>query len=201
MIKLNNYFGATFPFLVVISLIIILIAGGCAEETQPSVPAQQSEEEWIADGVINTGEYDGSDSYGSLTIYWRSDEQYVYIGMTAETTGWVSMGIQPGSKMKDADTIFGFVKDGKAEVYDMYSTGDFGPHLPDMELGGTEDVLVYEGKEEDGFTTIECKRLLDTGDEYDIAVLKGVNKIIWAYGPGDDLTAMHAARGYGEINL
>ena len=97
--------------------------------------------------------------------------------------------------------IFGFVKDGKVEVYDLYSTGNFGPHSLDTELGGTDDILNYNGKEEGGFTTIEFKRSLGTGDQYDIPIQKGVNKIIWAYGSNDSLMVKHSTRGYGEINL
>ena len=97
--------------------------------------------------------------------------------------------------------IFGFVKDGRVEVQDQYSTGNFGPHPADTELGGTDDILEFGGKEEGGFTTIEFKRLLTTGDKYDISIQKGASKIIWAYGSSDSLTAKHSTRGYGEINL
>jgi len=164
-------------------------------------PTPPSEEEWSPDGIIKVREYFESNNYGEYTIHWRSDEQYIYVGMTARTSGWVAMAFQPGSKMKDADMIFGFVKDGQAEVQDLYSTGAFGPHPPDTELGGTDDILVFGGKEEGGFTTIEFKRLLNTGDEFDISISKGVNKIIWAYGSNDSLSMKHSTRGYGEINL
>ena len=205
MIKQKSYFRVTSLVFTVLSLLAILISSGCAEETQsPSrtpMPTPQLEEEWSSDGVIKVREYYGSSNYGDYTIHWRSDEQYVYIGMTVKTTGWIAMAVQPGSRMKDADMIFGFVKNGKVEVYDLYSTGNFGPHPPDTELGGTDDILVYGGKEEGGFTTIEFKRLLNTGDKYDISISKGVNKIIWAYGSNDSLTVKHSTRGYGEINL
>ena len=111
------------------------------------------------------------------------------------------MAVQPGSQMKDADMVFGFVKDGETTVYDLFSTGSFGPHPPDTELGGTHDILEYGGKEEGGFTTIEFKRALDTGDEYDNPLFPGMNKIIWSYGSSDSLAIKHSTRGYGEINL
>ena len=178
---------------------------GCTEETpsppQTPMPTPLLTEEWSADGIIKVREYHGSNNYGDYTIHWRSDEQYIYVGMTAKTDGWVAMALQPGSRMKDADMVFGFVKDGSVEVQDLYSTGDFGPHPPDSELGGTDDILTFGGREEGGFTTIEFKRLLTTTDKYDISIQKGVNKIIWAYGSSDSLTAKHSTRGYGEINL
>ena len=157
--------------------------------------------EWSADGIITPGEYSGTNIYGNYEIHWSSDEQYIYIGMRAKTDGWVSLGIQPGSRMKDADMIFGFVKDSETTVYDLFSTGDFGPHPPDTDLGGTDDVIESGAREEGGYTTIEFKRLLNTGDEYDNPLQSGVNKIIWAYGSADELSLQHTARGYGEIDL
>lgn len=103
--------------------------------------------------------------------------------------------------MKNADMIFGFVREGETKIYDLFSTGDFGPHPPDIELGGTNNVDVFAGTEDPEYTTIEIKRDLDTGDEFDIALSSGLNSIIWAYGREDGLSAGHSARGYGELDL
>lgn len=155
--------------------------------------------EWSPDGVIKEGEYSGFNKYGDYTIYWRSDKQFVYIGIIAKTTGWIAMALQPGLRMKDSDMIIGLVKDGKAEIFDSYSTDDFGRHPADVDLGGTNDILTFGGEEEGGFTSIEFKRLLVTSDKYDIPINKGPNKIIWSYGVSDDITLKHSTRGYGEI--
>jgi hypothetical protein len=121
--------------------------------------------------------------------------------MKAKTNGWLAVGTQPGTTMKDADMVLGFVSDGKATVYDLYCTGDYGPHPPDTELGGTNDILEFGGKEVAGYTTIEFKRLLDTGDKYDRPFSKGTNKIIWSYGLDDQSMIKHVSRGLGEIDL
>jgi hypothetical protein len=113
----------------------------------------------------------------------------------------VAVGIQPGVMMNKADIILGDVSDDKVAVYDQYSTGNFGPHQSDEQLGGTNDILESGGKEADGYTTIEFKRALDTGDKYDHPLVTGVNKIIWAYGSDDQVTVRHFNRGYGEIDL
>jgi hypothetical protein len=165
----------------------------------PELPAPTIK--WSADGVIATGEYTGVKSYGDYEINWTDDEKYVYVGLKVKTTGWVALGIQPGSTMKDADIVLGFVKDGKTTVFDQFSTGSYGPHSLDTALGGNSDILEYGGKEDGGYTTIEFKRLLDTGDKYDQPLLKGVNQIIWAYGSDDTLELKHIIRGYGEIDL
>ena len=121
--------------------------------------------------------------------------------MKAETTGFVALGIQPGNAMKDADIIFGYVEDGNAVVVDLFSTGAFGPHSEDTELGGVNNVTEFAGTENDGITVIEFKRALNTADEYDIPLKKGINKIIWSYGSSDSMDRKHSNRGYGEINL
>ena len=174
---------------------------GLPKATTPSEAEKPPSEKWSADGTIDSKEYLGEMKYGNYEIHWVSDEHYAYIGIKAKTSGWVALGIQPGSRMKDADMIFGYVKDGTTTVSDQFSTGDYGPHSPDTELGGTNDILEFGGKEENGYTIIEFKRILNTGDEYDNQLSKGVNSIIWSYGPNDDLTLKHSNRGYGEIDL
>ena len=170
-------------------------------EPSPDTEAITPDEKWVADGLLFPGEYLGEMKYGDYEIRWISDNQYIYIGMRAKTTGFVAVGIQPGRRMKDADIVLGYVEAGEATVNDLFSQGDFGPHPPDTELGGTNNIAQSGGGEEDGFTTIEFKRLLVTGDEYDIPLSPGVNKIIWAYGRDDLSSQTHVARGYGEITL
>ena len=57
------------------------------------------------------------------------------------------------------------------------------------------------GNETDGFTTIEFKRALVTGDKYDNPLAAGTNKIIWSYGAGDRIARKHTTKDYGEIDL
>jgi hypothetical protein len=156
---------------------------------------------WAADGVVSSGEYTNVNTYGDYEINWRSDEKNIYIGLKVKTSGWVALGIQPGLMMKNADIVLGYVNDGKTNISDQYSTGNFGPHQPDTELGGNNDILDFGGQEVGGYTTIEFKRALDTGDQYDHPLLKGVNKIIWAYGSDDQSKIKHVSRGYGELDL
>lgn len=138
---------------------------------------------------------------GDYELFWVSDQQYIYVGMRAKTSGWVAMAVQPGSKMKGADMVFGYVEDGKVIILDLYSTGDFGPHPPDTDQGGTDDIIEYGGSETDSYTTIEFKRALATGDQYDHELSGGKNQIIWSFGSRDDLSLKHSSRGYGEIDL
>lgn len=156
---------------------------------------------WVADGVISAGEYQGANTYGDYSINWSNDNDYVYIGMKAKTAGWVAVGFGPETLMKNADIIIGFVKDGNSTIADTLSTGDFGPHPPDTQLGGTDDILASAGKFDNGYTTIEFKRKLNTGDKFDKPLSKGINKIIWAYSGEPVFTVKHTMHGPGEIEL
>lgn len=200
-----------FSLLITLSMLLMITNLSCKPAPPPTSPSPPPDTtlppsppaplKWAGDGIFSVAEYAGVKTFGDFEIRWANDEEYVYIGMKAKTTGWVAVGIQPGSMMKDADMVFGFVKDGKATVYDHFSTGAYGPHSPDTELGGKNDILEYAGKEDGGYTIIEFKRALSTGDSYDQPVSKGANRIIWAYGSDDELKLKHIIRGYGEIDL
>jgi hypothetical protein len=156
---------------------------------------------WLDDGIISADEYQQSKPYADYTISWSNDAEYVYIGMKAKTAGWVAVGFGAETLMKNADIIEGSVKDGNLTIADMFSTGEFGPHPPDIQSGGTDDILASAGKAENGYTTVEFKRKLDTGDKFDRPLVKGINKIIWAYANEPVLTIKHSSRGSGEIEL
>jgi len=203
---------------VVLSLIILLSWGlaGCQAPAQqpppvtppapvttppPAAAPAGGVVAWAADGVITPGEYKKNKSFGDFELSWTTDDQYVYMGIKAKTVGWVAVGFDPESMMQNADIVQGYMQNGKLSIADMYSTGQFGPHPPDTEQGGTNDILESGGKTENGYTTIEFKRKLDTGDKFDKPLHSGLNKIIWAYGSDPQFTLKHMARGSGEIDL
>jgi len=202
--------------MVVITTFAVMPLAYCAEkpsnqlsQTKLALTAQSEANlgasEWKADGAIAEHEYshDLVLAKGKLAVYWKNDSEHLYMALKGETTGWVAIGFKPTSRMKNADMVFGWVEDDKATVLDLYSTGSFGPHPPDEELGERNDLLEVGGKEEDGFTIIEFKRKMDTGDKYDKAFTPGGTiKFIWAMAGADSFTLKHnIAKGRGEIVL
>ena len=169
--------------------------------SQSEAGSNEAKVAWIADGVISPGEYARTNTYSDYQISWSNDGTYICIGMKAKTTGWVAVGFGPELMMKNADIVMGYVADGKAEVLDLFSTGEFGPHPPDTQLGGTVDIIESAAKVDNGYTTVEFKRKLDTGDKYDKPLVKGTNKIIWAFGSEPNATLKHMSRGLGEIDI
>lgn len=163
----------------------------------------------ILDGVIGSGEYEhkATAADGDLEIHWRIEGDTIRMAMRGRTTGWISIGLEPTTLMKDADMIIGWVDDsGGPHILDCFSQGNFGPHPPDTEIGGTDDILDFGGSESGGWTVIEFTRKLNTGDRFDKPIdPQGVLKLIWALGDDDDHTSQHAAgqakRGYLEIDM
>ncbi len=157
------------------------------------------------DGVVEEGEYPFAAEFkgGGFVLRWNVTGDAAAFAMEADTTGWVSVGFEPTVVMEDADMIFGWVDEtGKAFILDCYSTGMFGPHPPDTDLGGTEDVGAFGGTEKDGRTVIEFLRPLAVRDRYDRALpASGEADIIWAFGESDDFEEIHLAAGAGTINM
>ncbi len=121
--------------------------------------------------------------------------------MKAKTMGWVAVGFGATTFMNNANIIQGYFSDGKVVVADQFSTGNFGPHNDVTSLGGTYAILDSGGAQTNGTTIIEFKRKLDPGDKFHPALVKGINKIIWAYGGDNQYLIKHVSRGEGQITI
>jgi hypothetical protein len=138
-----------------------------------------------------------------MEISWKNDPEYLYLALNASTDGWLAIGFEPLEWMKNADIIIASVQSGKAVAQDEYCTGNYGPHIEDTMLGGTNDILEFAGRKEAGRTVFELKRKMDTGDKFDKAFLPGqAISIIWALSNNPDLGFKHnVAFGEGIITL
>lgn len=210
----------SFPVILLLSVLAVALLPACQPAPQAQIPpavtppavapsnppvapvvAPATAIKWVADGIISADEYQQSKTYGGFSLSWSNDAEYVYMGMKAKTAGWVAVGFGAETIMKNADIIEGFVKDGNLTIEDMFCAVEIGPHPPDIQSGGTDDILASAGKFDNGYTTVEFKRKLDTGDKFDRPLVKGINKIIWAYANEPVLTFKHSSRGSGEIEL
>jgi hypothetical protein len=193
-----------FSAFIVVTVIFTVFNVSCQAPSSAPTPApapSPTTGAWSADGVITDGEYSRQVMCCvDLGAYYDNDEQYIYMGLKGKTNGWVAVGVQPGSGMADADIIFCLVKDGETIIYDQFGSGAYN-HSLDTELGGTDDILEFGGKEEGEWTVIEFKRALDTGDEYDHPLIKGEDQVIWAFSPDEELTTHHLFAGYWKITI
>ena len=173
------------------------------ENTEP--PEDDSITGWIADGVIEEGEYENEiTGFKHLFyIYWTSDNETLFMGMKGKTTGWIAVGFNPTVGMGDADIVLGGTKgvNGETYIYDMYSIGTYGPHPPDTQLGGNFSLDEYGAHVENAFTTVEFSRKLDTGDKYDSILAKGESaKVLWSLSYSDAIELKHNA-GTGSVEI
>ncbi len=159
----------------------------------------------LVSGIFSTvqaKEYDHEVKNKKISFFWKVQGDIIAIKVTAETKGWVGIGFNPSKKMKDANFVLGYVKNGKVEIRD-----DFGKsktsHKPDSKLGGTSDVVLTGGTEKGGITTIEFTFPLKSGDKYDSEInANGDNIVLLAYGSGrDGFTARHKFRTALRVNL
>jgi hypothetical protein len=122
--------------------------------------------------------------------------------ISAETDGWVGVGFNPSKKMKDANYVIGYVKDGEVKIVDEFGTTATG-HKNDESLGGTTDVQDVSGTEEGGVTTIEFKMPIKSDDKNDGSLdINGDTVVLLAYGAGrDSLKSKHKYRTSMTINL
>ena len=191
----------------VFTLAAVTLLTGCgakvnpSQNTAPQSAVPQVAKAWNSDGVISDGEYTTKKMIGEIEVSTKVEGDSVLVGMKARTTGWMSLGIDPEDKMKGADIWMAFVKDGKAEVIDMYSTGPMGPHPADEKQGGKGDITMMSGTLQDGNTIIEFKRKLDTSDSKDKPLKIGENKVMWGVGDSNDPSMKHSRRGYGTLEL
>jgi hypothetical protein len=192
-------------------ILFCVIMSGCIQQSahSKSISEQKVTEPWKPDGIITKGEYSRNITMtevggtgASNELYWKNDAHYLYAGMRAKTPGWIALGFEPTEWMKDADIVLGYVHNGVATVQDQYSTGNYGPHVPDTDLGGTDDIEEFGGKADGGYTTIEFKRKMNTGDKFDKAFVPGqAVPIIWSLSDSSSIENKHKADGKGVMAL
>ncbi len=163
----------------------------------PPPPPPASDE---LDGIITDGEYTNSTSYdsGNFLLYWNVTDLNITIGIKALATGWVALGISPTTMMLGADFLMGGYAGATAYAEDHYATTTTA-HVLDTDLsGGTDDIMAFNSTESGGWTTLELKRALSTGDtnDKDISIGTPLN-IIWGISTSDDISAKHTKVGYG----
>ncbi|MCR4421438.1 MAG: hypothetical protein GYA61_03840 [Spirochaetales bacterium] len=157
-----------------------------------------SQNKIIVDGIINPNEYTNKYSFdnNNFIVYAEILKDIVYFGIESNASGWIAIGFDPTSAMKDADMILAVVLDKEVKAFDTYSTGIFGPHPDDTSINGTYDILSFAGKKDNNKIYFEFSRKTDTKDSKDKPILKGKEiKLLWAYSDSTDIKSKHKKRG------
>ena len=138
----------------------------------------------------------------TVKINWQIDGDNLIMELTAPTEGWISIGFNPSSKMKDANIIIGCVDgSGSPIMEDHFGTSPIS-HKSDSDLGGTGNITIISGKEMNKTTTLKFSIPLNSGDSYDTILVPGkTTVIIIAYGTSDNFSKKHSKRYKAEIVL
>lgn len=141
----------------------------------------------------------------NITFEYRvsQDSQELEGRLTAQTTGWVAVGFNPTSVMRNANIIIGYVSAGNPAIRDDWGNSNT-THVSDTSLGGTSNVTIISASETGGTTVLHFSIPLNSGDQYDRALAIGQSyPIILARGANgaDNYTGMHADAGTAQINL
>ena len=123
------------------------------------------------------------------------------VTVSAAYKGWVAVGFDPSSRMKDADFKIGYVKDGVAYARDDFGVSAIG-HKEDATIGGKNDLVSFSGTEKDGITTMTFVFPLASGDAKDTPLVSGkTHTVILGASRSDSFTGMHAKVGKVSITM
>lgn len=151
---------------------------------------------------VQSASYDHEMEGAGVTFSWKVDGDTLHAKMSAKTKGWVAVGFNPEEKMKGANYIIGYVKGDEVKLEDHFGNKTVN-HASDKKLGGTSDVTLVGGSEKGGTTTIEFTMPMDSGDQYDSAlVADGDTVVLLALGPPrDSFKARHKKQAIKTVNL
>lgn len=197
--------GKKFAGMATVLMISLFVLGcGDGKASSPAPEAAPKEAgvsrtpvEWRSDGSISDNEYTSHQKTGDIDVYSRVSGDTVMFGLKASTKGYLAIGFGAEDKMKGADILMCYVKDGKAVVTEVHSTGPYGPH-PAVQATSVNQV---SGSQKDGVTIIEFSRKLMPEGPDGKALKIGDNQMIWSVGSGTDIEQKHSQRGYGTVTL
>lgn len=177
--------------LVILAMVVLVGASAWANGEQEALEVTE-----VADGFKRI-------DAGGVQFDWKVDGDQLEVVLSADTTGWVAVGFEPSRMMRDANILIGYVAGGEVTVEDHFGN-NLTAHRPDVDLGGSRDLIVIGGSESDGRTEIHFSIPLDSGDDYDQPLTAGSeHNLIYAYGAdGEDNTRRkHQERGSFTITL
>ncbi len=140
-------------------------------------------------------------SSNGFVLKYKVEGVELHCKLTSQTSGWVSVGFNPSSMMKDANYIIGYVSGSNAFIRDDFGVSNT-VHQSDVSLGGTSNLTLIGGTENASSTTLEFKIPLNSGDPYDqVLLLDHSYPVVFAQGNSDDFTSSHYSTGHGTITL
>eukprot|EP00211_Chloroparvula_japonica_P000644 CAMPEP_0119119492 /NCGR_PEP_ID=MMETSP1310-20130426/960_1 /TAXON_ID=464262 /ORGANISM="Genus nov. species nov., Strain RCC2339" /LENGTH=1602 /DNA_ID=CAMNT_0007108933 /DNA_START=190 /DNA_END=4998 /DNA_ORIENTATION=+ len=158
------------------------------------------------DGSLISGEIQNPSQFeysrqlsDQVTLWWRIEDgdDYITIRYQTLTSGWLGFGVEPElNTMRGADIYFCRVYgEDDFELTDRFAL-DVGPPRNDTDIGGEDNVirignLAAAAEEVDGSTICQFTRPLNSGDDFDKVIDRGLTKIMFAFNPFTDDEVYH----------
>lgn len=181
------------------NILIIMIAFLC---TLGIISCSKVSEETLGPGdpIVDEQGFSVANTNG-FTLKYKIDGADLHCKLSSETSGWVAVGFNPSSMMKDANFIIGYVNSNTAYIRDDFGVSNT-EHDADTAIGGTSNVTLISGSESNGITLLEFKIPLNSGDSKDRPLSNNQTyPIIFAKGSADDFTSYHTGSAISTITL
>ncbi len=168
---------------------VVLVLSGCQKKQEAGIEVIQGT--------------DGSKSVQAIgmTFQWRFEGESLVIHVTSPGKGWIGVGFDPRSLMREADFILMYVSDGQVVAADQYGS-QLTNHERDTALGGTDNVTVVGGSETASGTEVTFSIPVNSGDQYDkVLTPGGEHAVLLAYSDADDFETQHTPKARTKIKL
>jgi len=159
--------------------------------------------------TVNPANYPFNFTQGAYSVYYKLiNNDTIEVGVVLQGVGWVAFGPSATGGMLMSDIVFAYYDANGPHAEDRFITSR-SPGCPgvclDTDLGGTNDVLVFNGSQANGVTQLLWRKLLVTGDTIaDVNFVLGTNMAV-AYGwnptyPGPTVT-QHLVNTKGILSI
>ncbi len=123
---------------------------------------------------------------GNMNMTYQVVGNEIEIQLKAPTKGWLGIGFNDVNSIVKSDLYLLRVRNGAVEGIDMDVLAAGNPKEDDT-IGGTNDLTLISGKEEQNETTVRFRLPLNSGDKHDF--IHSLDKDFWlilAYSQSDD---------------
>jgi len=127
-----------------------------------------------------------------LTMYFIVEGDELEVALECACLGFVGWGMSKATGMLNSDVYIGWVTNGvpNASDYTIGTSRSYSLHgvWPDDLQGGTDDLLDFNGNEDNGVTQMLFRRKLQTGDSLDVQLSStgGSNVLIYTWAISQD---------------
>jgi len=151
------------------------------------------------DAQTSTSWYGSKDFNDKVTLYWRFDNDKIYLRLEGKCKSVLGLGWNPDKDegaMVDADMAIVSKQGAELKLSDYKSEGFYTPIIDKVDNLGDKDF-----GQDDTKTWLQFSRPWKTEDDKDKEIFKKDNVIIWAYGESNDLTYHGHNRGHKHVDF